>query len=717
VFAAVVGAVMIAALPVISSGPADAAASFGPTTPVPLSNVTDIDNHGRMTGGDGVVYDPATGTVTPIGPLGGGSSANAITDGGLVAGTSGMTPSSSVNHAVVYDLTTGTLTDLGTVGFNAWATDVTDAGLAVGWGYGDPGVTHGFIADLDTGDKTILGAGSRALAVNDDGLVLGDDSNGSFVIDTHTDARIELSDRIPGIVYATKLSDTGLVAGEVAECVPIPSGCANGPWDIFVHDLAANHTWRMGAPELGEAPEITGLTDGGAVVGTAHSLDYRDGFVALPETAEIYRIPPNPGRTAAIGRALNDRGELAAIGCFWDDFIPAQFCDRTFRTTVELTPSPPRDVMTSSCTPPATISWQPPRFDGFLPLSGYDVRRNGVTIASLPPTAASFVDAGASSGAAYQVVARNALGGSPPSGVTAWPPPPCVTGIVRGVVTSAGVPQPGIDVRLVAASDGHLVRKTVTGSVGQYWFGSLAPGQYQVRFSERSWRVVLEWFDDQPTRSTATVIDTRSSPETVADADLAVAARIAGTVTDDTGVLAGIDVRVYDATTGALLAKAKTELDGTYAVEGLPARDVKVRFSDPKGFHQLRWCCGGTTFATADTIWLDAGETATLYQSLAGAGLLAGTILNTTGDPVVGLPVLAYDPATRHLVDYAFTDAGGRYRIPSLRPGAVLVRFGDALTFPVEWYDHASGASTADPVPIAVGLVTTVDVSYGPSPP
>lgn len=693
------------------------AASFEPTTPVPLV-ATDMDDLGRITGG-GSVYDPATNTVTNLPTLGYSVSADAITNGGLVAGSSRESSSSSEDHAIVYDLSTGVLTDLGTVGFNAWATDVTDAGLVVGWGYGEPGVTHGFISDLNTGAKTILEGDTQALAVNDDGLVLVQDPVGQFLLDAATGARTPLSDLIPGevSVRATSLSDTGLVAGAMGDCEPNNTTCLVGRWDVFVHDLASAATWRLADRELlGEYPNVMGLTDGGAVVGIALSLDWADGFVAVPETGEIHAIPPPPEKSAAPATAMNNRGEIAGIGCFWDDFIPSQRCDAAFRTSVQLSPSPPLDISTASCAASAAIAWSPPRFDGFTPLTAYELRRNGTTIATLPPTVTSFPDPAATPGAAYQVVAHNAEGSSPPSALATWPRPPCVSGVLRGMVTASGTPQPGIAVRLYAASDGHFVRKTVTGPVGNYWFSSIPPGDYQLRFSDPTGQLVLEWFDDQPVSATADVLHITARAETIADADLTVAARMSGMVTGGGSGLGGINVRVYGATTGALVAKTTTGSDGSYAIEALTGQDVKIRFSDPTGFHQLQWYGGGTTFADAPQFTLVPGETVVADQDMPGAGVLTGTVADAGGAPVVGVPVLAYEPTTRRVIDYAFTGSDGGYRIAALRPGAVLVRFGDGITFPVEWYHDKTSVATADPVVIVAGATSTADEEYGPAP-
>ncbi|MGZ4695211.1 MAG: carboxypeptidase regulatory-like domain-containing protein [Acidimicrobiales bacterium] len=713
---AVVAVGMASLAPVGGVAPAAAqtapGATFTPGVDVPLDFINGMDDLGRLVGtraGSGAVYDPSTGSVTEIGSLGGYSSAEAITEGGLVAGSSQMSPSSSDEHAVVFDLGTGTLTDLGTVGFNAHATDVTDAGLVVGWGYALPSVTRGFVYDLASRTMTTLADDSMALAVNDHGLVLGRDPRGTFVLDAHTGARTDLGARIPGLEEATTLSDSGLVAGTAND--------ANGRV-VFVHDLASGQTWRVGGGAIVDGyPHVERVTDGGAVFGTVNGLDWYIGFVAVPESGVIENVPPMPNDSTTEVNEANNRGELAGRSCYWENFTPALHCDEPFRTTVRLAPTPPRVLAVSSCVAPAALTWQSPRFDGFAPITGYEVHRNGVTIASLPPTARTFTDPGATAGSSYEVLARNAQGISPPSAAAAWPGWPCRGGAVRGVVTATGAPQPGIAVRLVDAADGHLVRKAVTDATGAYAFPSLEPGRYALRFDDPSLRLLLEWYDDAPSRASATVLDVAVGAGIVANADLTPAAGIEGAVVGSGSIgLPGINVRVYDGSTGTLVAKTVTRSDGGFTIGSLSPRQVKIRFDDPTGLHQVQWFGGGSTFDQAPSSTLVAGDVLRVDHLLSDAGILVGTVLDDAGRPIVGMPVRAYDPSTHVALAKGYTDASGRYRIAYLRPGSWLVRFGDQIAFPLEWYHDQPTVAAADPVTIVAGATTTADETVAMTP-
>lgn len=715
IVALAVAALVVSSLtPVGGLGPAGAqtapGATFTPGVDVPLEFVNGIDDLGRLAGtqsGHGAVYDPSTGTTTDIGSLGGYSSADAITEGGLVAGSSQLSPASSDEHAVVFDLGTGTLTDLGTVGFNAHATDVTDAGLVVGWGYALPGVTRGFVYDLAAHTMTTLADDSEALAVNRHGQVLARDPRGTFVLDARTGGRTDLGARIPGLSEATTLSDTGLVAG-------VASGA--GGQEVFVHDLADGHTSRLrDGAILDGYPEVMQVTDGGAVFGTVHGLDWYIGFVAVPESGVIENVPPMPNDSTTQVDVANNQGALAGRSCYWDDFTPTLRCDEPFRSSVRLAPTAPENLAVSSCVAPSKLTWQPSGFDGFSPITGYEVWRDGVRIASLSPTTRAFTDPGATAGTSYEVLAKNDQGLSPPSASALWPGWPCQGGSMRGVVTASGVPQTGIAVRLVDASDGHLVRKAVTDAGGTYRFASLEPGRYALRFDDPTRRLLLEWYNDARTRPSAAVIEVRLATETVANADLTAAASIEGSVVDRSGAgLSDINVRVYDATTNALVSKTVTGIDGRFTIGSQWPGHVKIRFDDPTGLHQVEWLGSASTFDTSPGFPLVAGAVLHADHTLSDGGILVGTVLDTDGRPVAGISVRAYDPSTHVALAKGITDDEGRYRIAYLRPGSWLVRFGDQITFPVEWYHDQPTAATADTVTIVAGATTTADETIAP---
>src|SRR5690606_1693218 len=313
---------------------------------------------------------------------------------------------------------------------------------------------------------------------------------------------------------------------------------------------------------------------------------------------------PLPGGNYSYNVILGDGGDVAATNCFWEPIAESPVCGATYRTRVQLVPSPPRAVTSSSCVRPAVFSWEPPHFDGFTTLIGFEVRRDGQLLATLPPSATTFTDPVARNHARYEVHARNAEGSSPP-GMAYWPPAECVGGAISGRVTADGEPLAGISVRLLRASDGALVRKATTGPAGTYRLTTLPRGPLVLRFNDPSGTHPLEWHDDAPTRQAARLIEVDRTVELVADAELALAGRIQGVVRGPAGPIPGIVARLYDADTLTLLTSRTTQSAGSYSFEGVWPGRLKLRFHDPSGVYETRWWGGGTTLATAYTfeIW------------------------------------------------------------------------------------------------------------------
>ena len=182
------------------------------------------------------------------------------------------------------------------------------------------------------------------------------------------------------------------------------------------------------------------------------------------------------------------------------------------------------------------------------------------------------------------------FGTNSPSAATtiAFAPRPPVTVAAFGTVTSpTGEPLAGAQVWAYTPSDtwvGSL--RTVTDAQGSYEFDSFALGvPYRILFIRPSGSTFAsQWFDQQISRRFATVVTLSAGEFVQANAQLADASSISGSVRDTNGnPVAGVAVWAYgpgDAFVGSYATL--TGSDGTYRLENVnPGYAYQVRFVPP----------------------------------------------------------------------------------------------------------------------------------------
>ena len=194
---------------------------------------------------------------------------------------------------------------------------------------------------------------------------------------------------------------------------------------------------------------------------------------------------------------------------------------------------------------------------------------------------------------------------------------------------------------------------------------------------------------------------------------------ISGTVTPETGgtPLAGMNVRLYDGTTG--IATATTDAAGQYTLTGLTdAGAYRLRFHDPIfGQYASEYNGGGTKFNLAPTVPVTAGATTTIDAALAGAihpdWSLTGTVTAETGGgaPLAGMTITVYqnDIAIKGTV----TNASGNYTITGLdSTGTWKIRFRDSTgTHTREFWNNQTALSRGNAVAYTPGAPTTADAA------
>ncbi len=276
---------------------------------------------------------------------------------------------------------------------------------------------------------------------------------------------------------------------------------------------------------------------------------------------------------------------------------------------------------------------------------------------------------------------------------------------ISGTVTNGSTPVGSIDVRLYDAGTTTSVAKTQTAADGTYALSGLVAGSYDVRFSAADGAWSLQWYPGVATQAAATAVTVTDPGSAVADATLVASSTVlSGQVTTATNAIIGLarmDVRVYDASSGAVVTKTVTNADGHYAFSDLPVGSYKVRFSDPAGVYGLQWYPYMPTMDRATPINLGLGDRVAASARLQGVAHISGTVTNASAVGLSGIDVRVYDFYGGELLSKSVTGAGGAYTVGSLSlapyGGTFLkVRFSDPTNvYALQWYQQRPDQTSA----------------------
>lgn len=307
--------------------------------------------------------------------------------------------------------------------------------------------------------------------------------------------------------------------------------------------------------------------------------------------------------------------------------------------------------------------------------------------------------------------------------------PASVSGIVRADDTK--VPLEGVTVELIRLDDGwwDWEDSTRTSTSGAYAFEGISAqdGPYKLYFA--AWNLpdyLSEYFDDARWEGAKEIVLT-GGENYVANADLARAGKVNGSVTDeDTGEpLGGIEVRVY-AYTGSSgydgLFGTETDASGHFDLGNLdPELPYLVRFSDYSSSYASEWYNNTEVYTEAQQLVVPAGETQTLNAELAlraEVGHIRGKVLDrATGEPVQEVRV-TYVSGTEGMPDYSsgylgWTDSSGRYSrggLDTARP--YKIRFADPQSgYAVQYFNDKPDAASADEITLAAGAWFTANAN------
>ena len=282
--------------------------------------------------------------------------------------------------------------------------------------------------------------------------------------------------------------------------------------------------------------------------------------------------------------------------------------------------------------------------------------------------------------------------------------------VITGTVTDEqGIPLAGVSVN-VHTDEWNDVAYATTDSRGTYTTPGLPPGKYKVEFYPYYLSDYLrEWYDDASNFDQATPITIGATDE-VADAELAKASVIQGTLTDGSDPVNGyVTLETPD---GDYIDSAPVYSDGTYRLRAR-AGTYTVAFIPYSGGGLMReWWDNKRSSATADPIVLGTEQTFTAHAELETGGVITGTVRDPQNNPLPGVRVTANGSSSAS----ATTKADGTYRIIGLSPDTYDVRFRGVGELGTQWYNGVRLRRDATPVPVALSAtVSGIDATLRPA--
>jgi hypothetical protein len=290
-------------------------------------------------------------------------------------------------------------------------------------------------------------------------------------------------------------------------------------------------------------------------------------------------------------------------------------------------------------------------------------------------------------------------------------------GVITGAVTAAGG-VPGVYVHARRVTGGYDTGATYTGVDGTYRVERLEGGDYRISFSPPA-PFIGQWYRDAASQDDAEAVSVALNATTPdVDAVLASGGVIVGTITaEDTGApLPGAEANVYSGT-HALIDDVGADMDGVYRTPGLPAGDYYVRF-DQGNWHAYisEWYGDAPSREVSLPVGVPAsGTTSGVDAALARGGAISGwTYDSETGRPLSGVYARVVESATGYYVDSDYSNGFGFYLVDGLPSGTYHVSFFEE-GYSKQWYDRASGRSSALPVTISPpNEVTDIDAHLLP---
>ena len=307
------------------------------------------------------------------------------------------------------------------------------------------------------------------------------------------------------------------------------------------------------------------------------------------------------------------------------------------------------------------------------------------------------------------------------------------TSRISGTVTgpSGADALPGIRTRAYRWNESwgswNLLGEAYTDADGDYVVRGLPAGAYRVEFADQAGDYLEEFYDNAlDLESGVDVVVPAESTATGIDASLAVASKIAGSVTGAGGSrpLEGVDVALFEwhEANGrwVVTAESETDLDGRYAIGGLEAGTYRVRFTDWDGDYVQEFFDNASNVLSGTDIVVPVETTIDGIDAALAGAVVSGTVTGPDGAmPLQGILATAYRWneawAGWEWMGQKDTEADGSYAIEGLPGGTYRLQFADALGdyLPEAYDDAANMESGTDVVVMAQASVGGIDASLG----
>ena len=258
---------------------------------------------------------------------------------------------------------------------------------------------------------------------------------------------------------------------------------------------------------------------------------------------------------------------------------------------------------------------------------------------------------------------------------------------------------------------------------GSYTISGLLPGQYIVQ--ARADNHALEYYLEAFNFASATPVSvTAGADRGNTDFTLEPAGTISGTVTQEVGGAPIGDVRVF-ASPAALgwppediELGARTEGDGSYTIEGVPAGDYLVTALAGDQDYVIEFYDDTTFPASSTDVTVTAGaDRGGVDFDLIQGGSISGTIFEDDGTtPIEGIEVFALRTPDGTPIGFTGSGPDGSYTLGGLPAGNYLLLASDEedLGFRDELYDDVADLEdfgSATPVPVT-GTDNTPDIDF-----
>ena len=290
-------------------------------------------------------------------------------------------------------------------------------------------------------------------------------------------------------------------------------------------------------------------------------------------------------------------------------------------------------------------------------------------------------------------------------------------GDITGTVTDANSKAPIESANVCASvSAGLPVACASSDSVGNYTISGLASGSYVVSFEGPAESSYLEqWYNDQPTESTADPVTVTAPSTTVAiNAQLEIAGSISGTITDaHSGLpIAGVCANAFSATDlYSPVASACSNSAGGYQIQGLTSGSYLVEFVAEAGDYIEQWYSNQPSGQAGNLIGVTTGvNTSDINAAMVEGGTISGTVIDaTTHNPVANICAEFFDATSDAPADSAeyCTNSAGQYESAGLPAGSYTVDF---ITYGSpylgQWYNDQSTQSAANSVSVTSNVDT-----------